>query len=86
VIEVEVAGPGTPAERSVAACLASLLELDLDAIPAPGEAPPLVAARQWLAERGFGLVAVADPQAFAWAGPWIAQLTDNHGIDRYRGP
>jgi MOSC domain-containing protein YiiM len=28
-------------------------------------------------------VAVADPQAFAWAGPWIAQLTDEDGIDRH---
>lgn len=81
--EVKAAGPGTPAERSLVACLASLLELELGAIPAPGEAPLLVAVRQWLAERGLGLVAVADPQAFAWAGPWIAQLTDEDGSDRY---
>jgi MOSC domain-containing protein YiiM len=83
VIEVEAAGPGTPAERSLAACLASLLELELGAIPVPGEAPLLVAARQWLAERGLGLIAVADPQAFAWAGPWIAQFIDDDGIDRH---
>jgi hypothetical protein len=83
VIELKAAGPGTPAEPSLVACLASLLGLELDAIPAPGEAPLLVAVRQWLAERGLGLVAVADPQAFAWAGPWIAQLTDDDGIDRH---
>jgi MOSC domain-containing protein YiiM len=83
VIEVKASGPGTPAEQSLPACLASLLELELAAVPAPGEAPLLVAVRQWLAERGLGLVAVADPQAFAWAGPWIAQLTDEDGSDRY---
>lgn len=83
MIEVPASGTGTPAGRSLAACLASLLELELGAIPAPGEAPLLVAARQWLAERGLGLVAVADPEAFAWAGPWIAQLTDDQGGDRH---
>lgn len=83
MIEVRATGRGTPAERSLAACLASLLELELAAIPPPGEAPLLVVVRQWLAERGLGLVAVADPQAFAWAGPWIAQLTDEHGTDRH---
>jgi hypothetical protein len=28
--------------------------------------------RLWLARRGLGLVPIADPQAFEWAGPWIA--------------
>jgi hypothetical protein len=83
VIDVEAAGPGTPAERSLAACLASLLEVELDAIPVPGAAPPLVAARQWLAERGLGLVPVAEPETFAWAGPWIAQLTGDDGAERH---
>jgi MOSC domain-containing protein YiiM len=83
VIEVRATGPGTPAERSLAACVASLLELDFDAIPAPGAAPPLVTVRQWLAERGLGLAAVADPEAFSWAGHWIAQLLDQDGSDRY---
>lgn len=84
MIEVKAtAGPGTLAERSLAACLASLLELELDAIPTAGEAALLVVARQWLAERGLGLVAVAEPQEFAWAGPWIAQLIHEDGTDRY---
>jgi hypothetical protein len=43
----------------------------------------LAVVRQWLAERGLGLVAVADPQTFSWAGPWIAQLTGDDGSDRY---
>ena len=28
--------------------------------------------RAWLAERGLGLVPVADAATFSWAGPWIA--------------
>jgi MOSC domain-containing protein YiiM len=83
VIEVMASGPGTPSERSLAACVASLLELEIHAVPAPGEAPLLVTVRQWLAERGIGLVAVADPQAFSWAGHWIAQLVEADGADRH---
>ena len=83
MIEVKATGPGTPTELSLAACLASLLELELDAIPAAGEGDLLVVVRQWLAERGLGLAAVAEPQEFAWAGPWIAQLNDKDGTDRY---
>jgi MOSC domain-containing protein YiiM len=83
VIEVKATGVGTPAERSLAACVASLLELELGTIPAPGAAPLLVVVRQWLAEQGLGLVAVADPQAFSWAGPWIAQLNGDGSSDRY---
>jgi MOSC domain-containing protein YiiM len=83
VIEVKATRPGTPAERSLAACLASLLELELGAIPVPSTAPLLVAVRQWLAELGLGLVSVADPAEFAWAGHWIGQITDDDGVDRY---
>jgi MOSC domain-containing protein YiiM len=84
VIEVRASTEGgTAAERSLAACVASLLELELAAIPAPGEAPLLVVVRQWLAERGLGLAAVADPETFSWAGPWIAQLLAEDGTDRY---
>jgi MOSC domain-containing protein YiiM len=83
MLEVQATGPGTSAERSLTACVASLLELDLDAIPAPGEAPLLVTVRQWLAERGLGLVAVADAHAFAWAGHWIAQVAGEDGVDRH---
>jgi MOSC domain-containing protein YiiM len=83
VIEVAATGLGTFAERSLAACLASLLELECDEIPTAGEPGVLVVVRQWLAERGLGLVAVSEPQQFAWAGPWIAQLIDADGADRY---
>ena len=36
----------------------------------PGEESEL---RGWLAQRGLGLVAVADPAAFSWAGPFLAR-------------
>lgn len=84
MIEIKATGAGTPAEQSLVACVASLLELSVDAVPTPaGEPPLLVAIRQWLGECGLGLVAVADPQTFSWAGPWIAQLIDDDGADRY---
>lgn len=83
MIEVASTGLGTPAERSLAACLASLLELELHEVPTAGEPGLLVVVRQWLAERGLGLVAVREPQQFAWAGPWVAQLIDEDDADRY---
>lgn len=54
------------------AAFATVLARLLDAAPAevPAEAEE---RRAWLAERGLGLVPVADPAAFAWAGPWIAE-------------
>jgi hypothetical protein len=82
MIEVPDSGSGSPGERSLTACVASLLELEPQDVPAPGQAPLLVTVRQWLAESGLGLVAVADPATFSWAGPWIAQL-DDHGTERH---
>ena len=32
----------------------------------------LAAWKSWLAGRGFGLVPIADPRSFQWAGWWIA--------------
>lgn len=34
--------------------------------------PPAEDVRTWLGRRGLGLVAVAEPEGFEWAGPWIA--------------
>jgi MOSC domain-containing protein YiiM len=52
---------------SVAACVASVLGVPPAHVPLDE-----TERRAWLAERGVGLVPVADPQVFAWAGPWIA--------------
>jgi hypothetical protein len=35
--------------------------------------------RAWLAERGLGLVPVADAAGFSWAGPWIARRPARDG-------
>jgi hypothetical protein len=35
--------------------------------------------RAWLAERGLGLVPVADAAGFGWAGPWIARRPGRDG-------
>ena len=47
------------------------------------------AAGRWLAGRGLGLVPVADPQAFLWAGPWIglpgATASARRHVRRARG-
>ena len=74
--------------RSVAACLAAILELDTADVPAPGaEHPePWTAWRVWLARRGLGLVPVADPRNFAWPGPWIALLRDGTAAVAYGSP
>jgi MOSC domain-containing protein YiiM len=66
----------SPLTRSVAACLASILELDPDGVPAPpAEHPePWTVWRNWLAQRGLGLVPVREPRGFAWPGPWLAVL------------
>jgi hypothetical protein len=60
---------GAHTERSTfAACLAQVLGV------APTDVPlEDVEQRAFLAERGLGLVPVADAPAFAWAGSWIAR-------------
>jgi hypothetical protein len=79
VIDTELPpGPGAdPVTRGFAACLASVTEVEATELPLPGPlATALGAWRPWLAERGFGLVPIADPVAFQWAGWWIAVVED----------
>jgi hypothetical protein len=76
VIDVDL--PPAPAAsalaRGFAACLASVTEVPLAEVPPPeGDlASALGAWRNWLAGRGSGLVPIADPVRFQWAGWWIA--------------
>lgn len=59
------------------ACLATVLELPLERLPAlpAGEDPASGwTVSRWLGGLGLGLVPVADPASFAWAGPWLARL------------
>jgi MOSC domain-containing protein YiiM len=71
-------------QRSVAACLASILEIDVAAVPLPaaGHPQPWTVWRNWLAQRGLGLVPVSHPDSFAWPGPWLAVLhSEQHAGD-----
>jgi len=63
-------------QRSVAACLAAILELDASGVPVPGERhpQPWTVWRQWLGQRRLGLVPIADPANFDWPGPWLAMV------------
>src|SRR4051794_23193256 len=56
--------------------LAPLLELPAAEGPPPPPAhpDPWTVWANWLAGRGLGLVAIADPAGFAWPGPWLAVL------------
>src|SRR4051794_41584306 len=62
--------------RSVAACLAAILEIDVADVPVPEDAhpEPWTVWRNWLAQRALGLVPIAEPAAFSWPGPWLALL------------
>src|SRR4051812_14140507 len=67
---------GARMQRSVAASLAAILELDVADVPVPDERhpEPWTVWTQWLAQRGLGLVPIADPESFNWPGPWLAVL------------
>jgi hypothetical protein len=77
-----------PLSRSVAACLAAILEVETSEVPAPdaGHPEPWTAWRVWLARRGLGLVPVHEPQAFAWPGPWLALLRGGLAAVAYGSP
>jgi hypothetical protein len=68
-------------QRSVAACLAAILELDVADVPLPGprHPEPWTVWRNWLAQRGLGLVPIDRPGAFNWPGPWLALLRASDG-------
>jgi hypothetical protein len=75
-------GPAAGAlARGFAACLASVTEVPVTEQPRPDEnlAHALGAWRSWLAEHGSGLVPIAEPVHFQWAGWWIAVVEDPPG-------
>lgn len=68
--------PGARLHVSVAACLASILEIEIERVPVPDEdhPEPWTVWRNWLALRGLGVVPVSEPAKFNWPGPWLALL------------
>ena len=59
--------PDHTQRSTLAACIAHVAGAPAGGVPLdPDE------QRAWLAERGLGLVPVADAARFSWAGPWIA--------------
>ena len=68
---------GDEVTRGFAACLASVTEVPVTELPTAGTlASGLGLWRTWLAGLGFGLVPIADPTRFQWAGWWIATVED----------
>ena len=68
-------GPASPLVRGLAACLSSVTEVPLAELPEFDNlsAPHALAAwKSWLAGRDFGMVPIAEPRSFQWAGWWIA--------------
>ncbi len=76
--EATVPHTGLPIEaESFLACLATIIELPYENLPqpGPGEDPATGwTVSRWLGGLGLGLVRVAEPSSFSWAGPWIARV------------
>lgn len=71
--------PGPELTRSFGACLAAVVEVPLAQLPLPpAELPSAIGRwRGWLAGRGLGLVALANPGTFNWPGYWIAVVGEH---------
>ena len=79
--ELPSAPPASALTRGFAACLASVTEVPVAELPLPDTElrQALGAWRTWLAEHGSGLVPIADPTRFQWAGWWIAIVQNPNG-------
>lgn len=77
------APPGSPLVRGLTACLSSVTELPITALPRPADDAALThavaALKTWLAGRDFGMVPIAEPRSFQWAGYWIAVVDTEQG-------
>lgn len=74
-------GPGSLLVRGFTACLSSVTEVAIADLPTIAEDVTLTHAlgawKNWLAGRGSGLVPIAEPRLFQWAGWWIAVVDDS---------
>jgi hypothetical protein len=67
------------AARSLAACLAGILEVAVDEVPCSVARDPFEPVAWWLATRNLGLVPVADAEGFQWGGWWLARMQGADG-------
>jgi MOSC domain len=75
--EQEDYDPGVTFADELRDCLSELLG---SPVPnAEDSEEPFRSFRQWLAERNLGLVPIADPASFDWAGKWIAVVDGSDG-------
>ena len=80
-------GPASPLVRGLATCLSSVTEVPLGELPVfdnLSATHALAAWKSWLAGRDFGMVPIAQPRSFQWAGWWIAIVA--HGDSPQDGP
>jgi hypothetical protein len=77
-----------PPTRSSVACLAAILELAPEDVPAPpaDHPEPWTVWRNWLARRGLALVPVLEPRGFGLPGPWIALLASGEAVVAFGVP
>ena len=77
----EVRSTDATEAATLAACVATILELPVDAVPQarPGEEVDGWRLMRWLGGLGLGLVPVDDAASFSWAGPWIGWLARDGG-------
>jgi MOSC domain-containing protein YiiM len=78
---VDPPASGARLQRTVAAALATILEIDVADVPMPpaDHPQPWTVWRNWLSQRAVGLVPIADPADFDWPGPWLAVLRSADG-------
>jgi hypothetical protein len=83
-VSARTSGPNA----SVAASIASILELEAAAVPVPADdhPQPWIVWRNWLAQRGLGLVPIAEPARFNWPGPWLAVLAGDVAVVAFGAP
>ena len=74
------AAPASLAARSLAACVAAILELDPAEVPCPSDGDAWQAVDHWLATRNLAPVAVRDPESFQWGGFWIARFAEPYVV------
>jgi hypothetical protein len=85
VREVELSESWAPTEAATfAACLATILELQLEDLPVATAGEEVAGWRimRWLGGLGLGLVPIADAASFRWAGPWIGWMRRTGGVER----